>query len=170
MLQPQPKATLDNAIVYSTDELRNRRAFSHNLSDRAVVDGKMHLTTTSTGARIHPTDEGIRNFWRWFNGVQPKRVAGKDGQRKIDRGNHGADNGAAGSWTRDSRGRPQVFYHGTGDDFSTFNLYHQNRKDAGWLGLASTPLNTHLAEKYASLGWVSKSDVTTEANIAKSRV
>ena len=36
----QDNAALDQAIVHSADDLRNRRAFSHNLSDRTVVDGK----------------------------------------------------------------------------------------------------------------------------------
>lgn len=34
----------------------------------------------------------------------------------------------------DASGRPRVFYHGTRDDFSSFDTDHANRKDAGWLG------------------------------------
>ena len=48
----QDNAALDQAIVHSADDLRNRRAFSHNLSDRTVVDGKMYPKTASTVARI----------------------------------------------------------------------------------------------------------------------
>jgi len=57
---------------------------------------------------------------------------GKTGEN--DRGNQGADNGAADSWTRDNQGRPRIFYHGTPDDFSAFDLDRKNRKDKGWLG------------------------------------
>jgi hypothetical protein len=96
-----------------------------SLATRIV--GRMYPTTGSNGQRIPSTAAGIRNFWRWFNGVQQKRVDGKTG--KNDRGNQGADNGVADSWTRDNQGRPRVFYHGTADDFSTFDLYHPNRKD-----------------------------------------
>jgi hypothetical protein len=123
-------------------------AFARN-SDRISVDGKMYPTTDSTGQRIHSTDAGIRNFWRWFNGFQPKRVAGNEGDN--GKGNQGEDNGVAGSWTRDNRGRPRVFYHGTADDFSAFDLRHPNRKDKGWLGRGVyATSSTHLAEIYAS--------------------
>ena len=80
--------------------------------------------------------------------VQPKRVAGKDGQGATDRGNNRTDKGAAGSWTRDNQGRPRVFYHGTADDFSTFDLYQQNRKDDGWRGRVQA---SDLKRKYRTL-------------------
>jgi hypothetical protein len=124
-------------------------AFARN-SDRISVDGRMYPTTDSNGQRIHSTDAGIRNFWRWFNGVQQERVDGNKGDN--DRGNQGEDYETPGSWTRDNRGRPRVFYHGTADDFSTFDLYHRNRKDKGWLGRGVyVTSSTHLAETYASL-------------------
>ena len=54
---------------------------------------------------------------------------------------------------------PRVFYHRTADDFSTFNLYHQNRKDAGWLGRGATPPQHSPCRKVCqSKGWVSESD------------
>ena len=57
------------------------------------VDGKQRPTTNSNGQPIHPTREGIRNFWRWF------------GDSKVV----------------DEQGRPLVVYHGTNSDFSVFN-------------------------------------------------
>ncbi|UOF76779.1 coil containing protein [Caudoviricetes sp.] len=34
------------------------------------VDGVMRPTTNSKGQVIHPTQEGVRNFWRWFGDSQ----------------------------------------------------------------------------------------------------
>jgi len=56
------------------------------------VDGVERPTTNSTGQLIHQTEDGIRNFWKWF------------GDSKVV----------------DSEGRPLVVYHGTKADFSEF--------------------------------------------------
>lgn len=60
------------------------------------VDGEMKHKHNSNGQPIHHTDEGIRNFHRWF---------GK-------------------SKTVDEHGRPQVFYHGTDSNFDEFKKTH----------------------------------------------
>lgn len=57
------------------------------------VDGVMRPALNSAGRRIHPTEEGVENFWRWF-------------------GN---------SKTTDEQGRPLVVYHGTANDFDAFS-------------------------------------------------
>lgn len=57
------------------------------------VDGVQRPRTNSKGQQIHPTDEGLRNFWRWF------------GDSKVVAAN----------------GAPQVMYHGTGADFDAFS-------------------------------------------------
>ena len=57
------------------------------------VDGIMKHRNNSLGQPIHPTDEGIRNFHRWF------------GSSKMV----------------DEHGRPKVFYHGTRKDFERFD-------------------------------------------------
>ena len=57
------------------------------------VDGEMKHRYNSEGKLIHPTEEGIRNFHRWFG--DSKAV--------------------------DAQGRPQVVYHGTSHDFDTFD-------------------------------------------------
>ncbi len=61
--------------------------------DTIEVDGVQRQRTNSKGQPIHPTDEGIRNFWRWF------------GSSKVT----------------DADGRPLVVYHGTRSEFSVFD-------------------------------------------------
>ncbi len=56
------------------------------------VDGVERPTTNSKGQPIHPTEAGVRKFWRWFGS---SRVV-------------------------DDQGRPLVVYHGTRGDFSSF--------------------------------------------------
>jgi len=58
------------------------------------VDGVIRPATNSNGQRIAQTEEGLRNFWRWF------------GDSKVV----------------DADGRPLVVYHGTGEKFSRINL------------------------------------------------
>ncbi len=57
------------------------------------VDGVKRPTTNSNGQPIHPTAEGVRNFWKWFG---DSRVV-------------------------DAEGRPLVVYHGTASSFDTFD-------------------------------------------------
>lgn len=58
-----------------------------------TVDGAERPTTNSDGKPIHPTKEGLQNFWKWFG-----------------------DSEAV-----DDNGKPLVMYHGTNADFDTFN-------------------------------------------------
>lgn len=52
----------------------------------------------------------------------------------------------------DADGKPLRVFHGTSDDFDSFNLDHKNRKDTGWLGtgvyLTTSP---EIAASYANL-------------------
>jgi hypothetical protein len=57
------------------------------------VDGEMKHRHNSLGQPIHHTDEGIKNFHRWFSG----------------------------SSVVDEHGRPKVLYHGTNQDFDEFD-------------------------------------------------
>jgi hypothetical protein len=57
----------------------------HALPLKVLAQGERKPTINSTGVQIHPTKDGVRNFWRWFG----------DGQLV------------------DSAGRPRVFYHGS---------------------------------------------------------
>lgn len=56
------------------------------------VDGRQRPTANSKGQPIAATEEGVRNFWKWF------------GDSKVV----------------DADGRPLVVYHGTGKSFDTF--------------------------------------------------
>ncbi len=58
------------------------------------VDGVQRPTTNSNGQAIHPTQEGVRNFWRWFG---DSRVV-------------------------DAEGKPLVVYHGTNAEFTEFDF------------------------------------------------
>ncbi|MFM8899145.1 MAG: hypothetical protein ACKOF9_04245 [Burkholderiales bacterium] len=60
--------------------------------DTIEVDGVERPRTNSKGQPIHPTEEGVRNFWRWFSN----------------------------SAVVDAEGRPLVVYHGTRADFDVF--------------------------------------------------
>lgn len=62
------------------------------MSDTIDVDGVRRPVHNSAGRLLHPTEDGIRNFWRWFGD-----------SRVVDR-----------------EGRPHVVYHGTAADFSRF--------------------------------------------------
>jgi len=57
------------------------------------IDGKDRPTTNSNGQPIYPTEEGVRNFYRWFG---DSRVV-------------------------DDQGRPLVVYHGTDSDIILFD-------------------------------------------------
>ena len=70
----------------------HKKSTLHESQTHIDVDGEMKHRYNSEGKLIHPSEEGIRNFHRWF-------------------GN---------SKTVDEQGRPQVFYHGTDKKFDTF--------------------------------------------------
>ena len=70
------------------------------------VDGAQKHRHNSLGQPIHHTDEGIRNFHRWFG--DSKAV--------------------------DEHGRPQVLYHGTTDDFDAFDNTKTGKNDRGLWG------------------------------------
>ena len=72
-----------------------------------VVDGVERTALNSEGKPIHPTIEGVRNFWRWF------------GESKVV----------------DDQGRPLVVHHGTPDKgFEQFDLSKSGTRDPGWIG------------------------------------
>lgn len=76
------------------------------LPDAITVDGVERPTTNSTGKPIHPTEAGVRKFWKWF-------------------GNSAAT---------DDNGRPLLMFHGTDADFSEFDLSYFGKNDSGWYG------------------------------------
>ena len=78
----------------SQQEYGGWQAFSRTDAMPATieVDGKTRPTANSNGQPIHPTLEGVRNFWAWFG---DSRVV-------------------------DAEGRPLVVYHGTNASFDYF--------------------------------------------------
>lgn len=60
--------------------------------NKVLAQGERRSVTDAEGKQIHPTKDGIRNFWRWFG----------DGQLK------------------DDQGRPRVFYHASLKDIEKF--------------------------------------------------
>ena len=120
---------------------------------RITVDGVDRPTTNTEGRPIHYTEAGIRNFWRWIDGLQRERMARTT--EPYEKRGRLAQNDRRDSPARyffDEQGRPRVFYHGTAEDIAAFDLDHPNRKDNGWLGrgvyLSS---DEQLSETYANL-------------------
>lgn len=82
--------TAVNTIVKHDNKLNE--AAGHPMID--IGDGEMRHTTNSEGDRIHDTDDGIKNFHKWF------------GDSKVV----------------DKHGRPRVIYHGSGaEDITKFD-------------------------------------------------
>ena len=100
------------------------------------LDGVTVPVQNANGIAIHPTNDGVLNFWRWFNGgIRRNRLAGEAGSSTDHRGADRVDLGdPARSFGLDKSGRPRVFYHGSRDSIAAFDLAHPNRKDNGWLG------------------------------------
>ncbi|MFA6812906.1 MAG: strawberry notch C-terminal domain-containing protein, partial [Bacteroidaceae bacterium] len=63
-----------------------------DLSETINIDGVQRSTTNSDGKPIATTEQGVKNFWKWFG---DSKVVDKDG-------------------------RPLVVYHGTSTDINTF--------------------------------------------------
>lgn len=91
------------APVYSANPFDGIETPKTELGDKIEieVDGVMRPTLNSKGKPIHWSEEGIRNFWRWF------------GDSKFV----------------DVHGRPMVIYHGTNQDFSEFDPEQSRKKD-----------------------------------------
>lgn len=82
----------DAAVKKYLDSLFVREEPVSLFPQTVQVDGVARSTTNSEGRPIHPTLEGVKNFWKWF------------GDSKIV----------------DEQGRPKVVYHGTNKAFSVF--------------------------------------------------
>jgi len=83
-----------------------RSSEKQGISDTITVDGVERPTTNSEGKPIYPTEDGIRNFWKWF------------GDSKVV----------------DEQGRPLVVYHGTNRDFNTFDQSEINSGSGTYSG------------------------------------
>ena len=85
-----------------TDSIQNdldsgqtlHQSAKNNLPETIEIDGEKKSTRNSEGNFIADTEEGIRNFYKWF------------GNSKVV----------------DENGKPLVVYHGTEEDFNTFDM------------------------------------------------
>lgn len=109
-------------------------------SEMIDVDGVMRPIHNCDGALIHPNEEGVREFWRWFG--QSEAV--------------------------DAKGRPFLYFHGTAGEFDVFNpktvgsrhmdlevgevyYFTNDRKNAEWYAkdaAKSTGLKPRMLECY----------------------
>lgn len=87
----------DKDLVKYRASLSN--SLPNNIPDTITVNGIQRPTLNSNGKPIHPTREGIENFWRWF------------GDSKVV----------------DEQGRPLVVYHGSKERFDIFRTDGINR-------------------------------------------
>lgn len=93
--------------VSGQDAMFIRASSTRYTKDIINVDGVDRPTTNADGKSIHTTEDGLRNFWRWFGG----------------------------SKVVDDKGRPLVVYHGTREDFNNFDANKNSTKfDNGFLG------------------------------------
>ena len=93
------------------------------------VDGVMRHRTNSLGQPIHHTDEGIKNFHRWFG--DSKAV--------------------------DEHGRPQVFYHSSLADKEQFDPHGKFMGYTGTSGISVTDnpvMASRYLDRYSESGWV----------------
>lgn len=84
-------------IVYNEkmlEVLPDEGTLSSQNEDTITIDGLARATINSLGNPIASTEQGIRNFWKWF------------GNSKVV----------------DAQGRPRVIYHGTDKKFSKINM------------------------------------------------
>lgn len=89
------------------------------------VDGKERTVYNSNGDRIAKSAEALRNFYKWF------------GDSKVV----------------DEQGRPLVVYHGTSEQFDTFNENLIGKWDYGYYGKGFYFTDhEHVAEDYAKSG------------------
>jgi hypothetical protein len=78
---------------YAVFDSSTVEAQSAQLPATIDIDGQQRPTTNSKGQQIAATEEGVRNFWRWF------------GDSKVV----------------DAEGRPLIVYHGTSADVTAFD-------------------------------------------------
>ena len=106
MAKDADSGTLEVPHVYGKDErlfAKGEEGNTHSKAEEPThidVDGVQRPVQDSTGQRIHTTDEGVKNFWKGFEGT--KAV--------------------------DAEGRPQVVYHGTDKDFNAFEMQRPTKR------------------------------------------
>ena len=87
---------------YNNLRTQSKPQYKRSLPATIEIDGVERPTTNSTGKPIHSTEEGIRNFWKWF------------GDSKVV----------------DESGRPLVVNHGSRDEFTTFDKQYSGKSNS----------------------------------------
>jgi GGDEF domain-containing protein len=95
-----------------------------NLPDTIEIDGVQRPTKNSEGNPIHSTEEGVRNFYKWF------------GDSKVV----------------DEQGLPLVVYHGTTHDVSEFTTERSNIENDLGKGFYFTNNQEEVSDNYAGEG------------------
>lgn len=126
-LKPQDLANLAVAGLRARafdQAQRTRLSKKDALPNTINIDGVERPTTNSDGKPIHPTEEGIRNFWEWFGDSE----------------------------VVDGEGRPLVVYHGTTASFTEFDVdFANDEADLGG-GFYFTNEPSDLEFNYAGFG------------------
>lgn len=111
--------------------------------DKAKAAGKTKLNYQQWVQVRTPAFKEWFGDWEYGNDQRRAGVLGAVQERSntsgSGKGTAGVDTRTTGPAGREWRldqdtGEPRVFYHGTKDEFTTFDLNHPNRKDSGWLG------------------------------------
>ena len=111
--------------------------------DKAKASGKTKLNYQQWVQVRTPAFKEWFGDWEYGNDQRRAGVLGAVQERSntsgSGKGTAGVDTRTTGPAGREWRldqdtGEPRVFYHGTKDEFTTFDLNHPNRKDSGWLG------------------------------------
>jgi hypothetical protein len=119
---PVAEAYLAESDLFADAEVEGVPFQREVLGETIEVDGRERPTRNSAGQLIHPTAEGIRNFWRW---------ATADGKQPF----------------ADNDGRPIVVYHGSKDGTITEFRTDGAGKTSGTGGFLST--RSAVAQTYA---------------------
>jgi hypothetical protein len=119
----QIKSAIGNNGDFSKDT-SDIRFSRQKLPEIIEINGEDRWTVTADGSPIALTEEGVRNFWRWF------------GDSKVV----------------DEDGKPLVLYHGTTGDFTSFDLSKANPESDLGVGVYMSNTVDDVGNNYAGEG------------------
>jgi len=134
------KANIVFKELTEEEQFKNAEKPKTNLNGKKTidVDGIERPTTNSIGNEIHWSEEGVRNFWRWFGDSQ----------------------------IIDKEGRPLVIYHGTRGNIESFDLNKFGQTDFGFYGIGIySSANQQSANSYAVWDTSGKKKIVKGANV-----
>lgn len=128
--QPAPAETVNAGQPLDMSQFFQGEAVP--LPPTVEVDGKQRSTTNANGRSIAQTEEGVRNFWRWFGD----------------------------SVFVDDQGRPQVMYHSTLDENK--EQFDKAGKFMGYTGVSgisvtdSAEMASRYLDRFGDVNWQGK--------------